>query len=152
VRELVAALAASLDRKDRAESWLARFPAQAAATQGEKKRVLIFDCCAPPFTAGKRALVSDLLTYAGAENVFADVEDTWFHTSWEAAVARKPDVILIDDYGPKGGLEQKRQMVSEIAPLKGLPIVVVPLRDMLGTIRTPEVLKQLQKQLSRSKG
>jgi iron complex transport system substrate-binding protein len=82
--------------------------------------------------------------------VFADVDDTWFHTSWEAAVARKPELIIIDDYGAEGGLAEKRAMLERVAPLKGLPIVVVPLRDVLGSIRTPEVVERLARELTRA--
>jgi iron complex transport system substrate-binding protein len=152
VRELVEQVGKLIDRKVQAETWVARFPPASEPSAANPRRVLVFDCCAPPFTAGKHALVSDLLRHAGAENVFADVDDTWFHTSWEAAVARRPELILIDDYGAEGGLSQKRAMLEQISPLKGLPVLVLPLRDLLGTIRTPQVLEKLKHELSRSRG
>ena len=152
VRALVEQVGNTLDRKAQAARWLAQFPEADTSVTAAKRRVLVFDCCAPPYTAGKQALISDLLRHAGAENVFADVDDTWFHTSWEAAVARKPELILIDDYGAEEGLAQKRAMLEQVTPLKGLPIVVVPLRDVLGTIRTPQVLQRLTRELAGPRG
>ena len=149
VRALVEHTASAIDRKAQAASWLSRFD-RIKPTGERSRRVLVFDCCAPPFTAGKHALLTDLLAQAGAQNVFADVDDTWFHTSWEAAVARKPELIIIDDYGAEGGLAEKRAMLERVAPLKGLPIVVVPLRDVLGSIRTPEVVERLARELTRA--
>jgi iron complex transport system substrate-binding protein len=108
-----------------------------------RRRVFVFDCCAPPFTAGRQAVLTDLLARAGAENIFADVDDDWFHASWEAAVLREPELVLIDDYGEPNNVANKRRALAQIAPLAGLPVVVLPLRDSLGTIRSAEVIERL---------
>jgi ABC-type Fe3+-hydroxamate transport system substrate-binding protein len=124
-----------------------------SAQQNPKRvRVFVFDCCAPPYTAGRRAVITDVLAHAGADNVFADVDDDWFSASWEAAIARKPDLVLIDDYGDPSGLAKKRAALAGIAPLAHLPVVVLPLRDALGTIRTAEVIQQLTTAIARSLG
>jgi ABC-type Fe3+-hydroxamate transport system substrate-binding protein len=123
-----------------------------AATQLKRPRVFVFDCCTPPFTAGRRAVLTDVLAHAGADNVFADVDDDWFNASWEAAIARKPDLVLIDDYGDPSGLARKREALVKIAPLADLPVVVLPLRDALGTIRSAEVIQRLTAAIARSLG
>lgn len=151
----VTRLAADLGKRVDREAASRAFTQQLAAVQpraGERKRprVFVFDCCAPPFTAGRRAVITDLLAHAGAENVFADVDDDWFNASWEAAIARKPDVVLIDDYGAPSGLAKKREALARIAPLSALPVIVLPLRDALGTIRSAEVMERLTTMIAES--
>jgi iron complex transport system substrate-binding protein len=151
VRALVARIAGDLSRQEAAKPWLSELT-RTESTALAGPRVLVFDCCAPPFTAGKHALVTDLLRLSGASNVFAEVDDTWFHTSWEAAVGQKPDLVLIDDYGSEGSLTKKREALQAVTPLSGVPVLVLPLRDMLGTIRTGRVLDDLKKRLAGSRG
>ncbi len=50
-----------------------------------------------PFTSGALAMPHTLITLAGGEHIFADVEDDWFTTSWEEVIGRDPEVILVSD-------------------------------------------------------
>jgi ABC-type hemin transport system substrate-binding protein len=152
VRNLAADIALRVDRVHAAEDFRRKLDALQTPNGTTKRRVFVFDCCAPPFTAGRRAVITDLLAHAGATNVFADVDDDWFHASWEAAIARKPELVLIDDYGDPSGLTKKRAALAEIAPLAGLPVVVLPLRDALGTIRSAEVVERLMAAIAGSSG
>jgi ABC-type Fe3+-hydroxamate transport system substrate-binding protein len=152
IAALAADVAARSERQREAADWLARLAAVRPAARPKPPRVFVFDCCAPPFTAGRRAVLSDLLAHAGAQNVFADVDDDWFHASWEAAIERKPDLVLIDDYGGPANLAEKRAALARVLPLAELPVVVLPLRDALGTIRSAEVVQQLTAAIARSAG
>ena len=152
----VAALADEIgrrvERREAGEEIVQRLAAlRPRERASEPIRVFVFDCCGPPFTAGKRAIITDLLAHAGAVNVFADTDDDWFNASWEAAIQRKPQLILIDDYGPPDNVAKKREALSRIAPLAKLPVVVLPLRDALGTIRSAEVVLQLRAALERGR-
>lgn len=153
VQRLAADVAVRVDRVDGARVFSRKLDAlEIPRAIGRRPRVFVFDCCAPPFTAGRRAVITDLLAHAGATNVFADVDDDWFHASWEAAIARRPELVLIDDYGDPSGLAKKRAALAQIAPLAGLPVVVLPLRDALGTIRSAEVIQQLMAAIAGSSG
>jgi len=156
VAKLASDVARRLDRRPESAAWTKPLAALSLAptsrSSGRRPKVFVFDCCAPPFTAGKRAVLTDLLAHAGADNVFADVDDDWFNASWEAAVARQPDVVLIDDYGDGSSLAKKRAALAAIAPLAGLPVIVLPLRDSLGTIRSAEVIERLVQAIGRSLG
>jgi ABC-type hemin transport system substrate-binding protein len=144
VRRLAADVAVRVDRVAASRTFNQSLNTlEPPSGSAKRPRVFVFDCCAPPFTAGRRAVITDLLAHAGATNVFSDVDDDWFHASWEAAIARKPELIVIDDYGDPNGVTKKRAALAEVAPLAGLPIVVLPLRDALGTIRSAEVIQQL---------
>jgi ABC-type Fe3+-hydroxamate transport system substrate-binding protein len=153
VTSLAADLGKRVDREAASRVFTDKLTsARGQASGGKRPRVFVFDCCAPPFTAGRRAVITDLLAHAGADNVFADVDDDWFHASWEAAIQRRPDLVLIDDYGNSSALAKKRQALAQIAPLAKLPVIVLPLRDALGTIRSAEVILKLTSAIAGSSG
>ncbi|HKP61934.1 MAG TPA: ABC transporter substrate-binding protein [Polyangiales bacterium] len=152
VSTLAADVAARSERNAQAAGWLSRLAALRPAPQLKPARVFVFDCCGPPYTAGRRAVLTDLLAHAGGQNVFADVDDDWFHASWEAAIERKPDLVLIDDYGGPENLAEKRAALARVRPLAELPVVVLPLRDALGTIRSAEVVQRLTAAIARGAG
>ena len=54
---------------------------------------------ARPFVAGNGGFYGELMTMAGAENVFADVQGPSTQVSLEQIVARDPQVILLGDTG-----------------------------------------------------
>jgi ABC-type Fe3+-hydroxamate transport system substrate-binding protein len=151
VAQLARTVAERIDRRAAAAAVVERLSRLQPTAAGARARVFVFDCCAPPFTAGKQAVITDLLAHAGAENVFADVDDDWFNASWEAVVARSPELIVIDDYGEPDNVAKKRAVLAGIAPLAKLPVVVLPLRDALGTIRSAEVVQQLAASIARSR-
>lgn len=108
--------------------------------------VLVYDCCDPPFTAGARAVETDLLARAGGRNVFADVEADWAHVSWEEAIARRPALIVVHEY-PYGGQDDaagKRATLARVPALADVPVVVVPLRDVIGGLGSVRGLAALQ--------
>jgi ABC-type hemin transport system substrate-binding protein len=152
VRHLASDVAVRIDRVAASREFSQKLEALRAPASEARKRVFVFDCCAPPFTAGGRAVITDLLAHAGGANVFADVDDDWFHASWEAAIERKPELVLIDDYGDPSGLAKKRAALEQVAPLAELPVVVLPLRDALGTIRSADVVQRLMAAIARDSG
>lgn len=153
VTALATDIAHRIDRVAVSEKYTRRLRGLAPASKpGARPRVFVFDCCAPPYTAGKRAVVTDLLAHAGADNVFADVDDDWFNVSWEAAVARQPNLIVIDAYGDADSVAKKRAALARIPALAKLPVVVLPLRDVLGTIRSADVIDHLSSVIARSLG
>lgn len=48
-----------------------------------------------PFVGAGIGAPAMLMHAAGLENIFADVEDTWTSTSWEAVAEKNPDVIVL---------------------------------------------------------
>jgi ABC-type Fe3+-hydroxamate transport system substrate-binding protein len=152
IRQLASDVAVRIDRVAASRKFSQKLEALHAPASDVRKRVFVFDCCAPPFTAGGRAVITDLLAHAGAANVFADVDDDWFHASWEAAIERKPELVVIDDYGDPSGLAKKRAALERVAPFAELPVVVLPLRDALGTIRSADVVQRLMAAIARNSG
>lgn len=131
------------------ETIVARLNAAATRTgpaPSRPVRVFVYDCCDPPFTAGKRTVISDLIARAGGQNVFADLNADWTHVSWEEAVARRPELVLIHAYQHEGqgDVSDKRKALARIPSLSRLPTAVMPLGCSLGGLRSIEGLERLR--------
>jgi ABC-type Fe3+-hydroxamate transport system substrate-binding protein len=140
-----AALVARLEAKE-AASAPAR-PRQPA----RPLRAFVYDCCDPPFTAGGQTVLTDVLHRAGAVNVFADLADDWTHVSWEAAVERAPDVAIVNAYAMdgQGDVAAKIASLHRIAGWERLPVVVLPLGEALGGLRSVDGLARLEAAFAR---
>jgi len=57
----------------------------------------------PLMTAGAGAFINEILTLAGGENIFGDVEDNYPQISAEEVADRQPDIILFPDYHGTAG-------------------------------------------------
>jgi iron complex transport system substrate-binding protein len=112
----------------------------------EPRRVFVYDCCDPPFTAGKRTVLSDLISRVGGRNVFADIDAAYTHVSWEEVLKRKPDMIVVHAYRDGGSPEvsNKIEKLRAIGSLGGLPVTVMPLRFSLGGLQTGEAATLLR--------
>jgi ABC-type Fe3+-hydroxamate transport system substrate-binding protein len=129
------------------QALLARLRAQADRAPppaGRPLRVFVYDCCAPPFTAGGKTVLSDLIQRAGGQNLFADLETDWTHVSWEEVVARRPELIVIHSYRLEGDEQEKRRALRAIPALAEVPTTVLPLGCSLGGLRSLEGLERLR--------
>jgi iron complex transport system substrate-binding protein len=121
-------------------------PREPRTAPGHRLRVFVYDCCDPPFTAGGKTVLSDLIARAGGDNVFADLASAWTHVSWEAVVARRPELVVIDayKYDGQGDVADKLRAVHAISALANLPTVAIPLGCSLGGLRSLEGLARLR--------
>jgi iron complex transport system substrate-binding protein len=146
---LVPAVGARLGVPAAAEALAARLRARVGPVvpaAGEPLRVFVYDCCDPPFTAARTAVLTDLIERAGGRNVFADVGADWTKVSWEAVVARRPQLVVIHDYDMdgQGDVAQKRRQLAAIPTLTGVPVMVLPLGFSLGGLRSVDGLERLR--------
>ncbi len=109
---------------------------ESAPATGDAPRLLLFDSgTTDVYTSGHNGPPQGIIEAAGAENVFADEDTTWFRASWESIASREPDAIVVMDYRSDTAdeVEQKIQTIRTHAALKDLPavkqdrIVVLPL-------------------------
>lgn len=56
-----------------------------------------------PFTAGKYAITTAMITAAGGKNIMEDMETSWGNTDWETVAARNPEFLVLLDYQDGGG-------------------------------------------------
>lgn len=114
----------------------------------EPVRVLVYDAGTDDlFTAGQ-SLQTHLIELAGGRNIFDDVADNWVTVSWEEAVARNPDVIVVNDYGDTPA-EEKIDFLLNNPALSSLPaiqherIIVLPLPSVFEGVRNPDAVRIL---------
>jgi iron complex transport system substrate-binding protein len=113
----------------------------------EPVRVFVYDCCDPAFTAGRGAVLTDLIRRAGGRNIFDDLATDWTKVSWEQVIARRPQLIVVHDYAwqGQGDVAGKRRRLAALRALAGVPVTVMPLGFSLGGLRSIEGLEQLRR-------
>ncbi|MER5734644.1 ABC transporter substrate-binding protein [Streptomyces sp. NPDC002262] len=143
---------------DRAATWTEGARASLAATSArlrgvEPVSVFVYDSGdRTAFTAGGTGIGNDLITRAGGRNVFADLAKPFGDATWEQVVARKPEVVLLYDYGATTVEQKKRRLLDDPA-LKDVPairnrrFVVLPLSDTVLGVRVPAAVDKLAAQL-----
>ncbi|MBL0779872.1 MULTISPECIES: ABC transporter substrate-binding protein [Streptomyces] len=143
---------------ERAEKLIAEQEKQLAATAerlkgAEKPAVFVFDSGdSSAFTAGGHGIGNDLISRAGGRNVFAGLDKSFGDVSWEKVVERKPEVVVIYDYGGTPVAAKKKQLLNDPA-LKDVPAIknerfaVLPLSSAVLGPRVPDAVDELADQL-----
>ncbi|CAM5641149.1 ABC transporter substrate-binding protein [Streptomyces narbonensis] len=143
---------------DRAETWTREARATVAGTEKRLKAVkpvsvFVYDSGdKTAFTAGGKGIGNELITRSGGRNVFADLDKTFGDATWEQVVDRKPEVVVIYDYGSTT-VEQKKKRLLDDPALKDVPAIknrrfaVMPLSDTVLGVRVPAAVDKLAAQL-----
>ncbi|MFD9859981.1 ABC transporter substrate-binding protein [Streptomyces alboflavus] len=144
--------------KGRAEKWVRGAEAELARAAekskgGERPAVFVYDSGdKTAFTAGGRGIGNDIIERAGGRNVMSDLDKSFGDASWETVVDRRPDVIVIYDYGASTVAQKKKRLLDDPA-LKDVPAIknkrfaVLPLSDVVLGVRAPGAVKKLAEQL-----
>jgi iron complex transport system substrate-binding protein len=107
------------DQKEKARELIHGFKAKLAsfpriAADQRRIRVFLYDSGeASPYTAGRFAMPQAMMEAAGAANIFEDIPSSWTAVSWEAVIARKPEFIIIVDYGDKPAADRIRFLTEK---------------------------------------
>ncbi|MGV9312508.1 ABC transporter substrate-binding protein [Streptomyces sp. NPDC003691] len=147
---------------DRADKWIADSRASVEKTAAGLKKtqtapvpVFVYDSGdKTAFTVGGKGIGNELITRAGGRNVFADIPKSFGDATWEQVVARKPEVIVIYDYGATSLAQKKQKLLTDPA-LKDVPAIrnkkfaVLPLSDAVLGVRAPDAIAKLAPQLAR---
>lgn len=111
-------------------------------------RVFVYDSGEDqPLTAANNYMTA-LIGKAGGKNIFDDIQKGWAAVSWEEVVNRKPDVIVIVDYGDQT-VEHKRQFLltkrelADVPAIRNQRLIVMPLSAAAEGVRAPLALKLL---------
>ncbi|MEV8315276.1 ABC transporter substrate-binding protein [Streptomyces sp. NPDC059900] len=142
----------------RADQWVSdaeRELADAAKKTGDREPVPVFvydsgDKTA--FTAGGRGIGNDIIERAGGRNVFADLDKSFGDASWESVVDRKPELIVILDYGGTTVAQKKKRLLddpvlADVPAVKHKRFAVLPLSDAVVGVRAPGAVSKLADQL-----
>ncbi|MER6194741.1 ABC transporter substrate-binding protein [Streptomyces cyaneofuscatus] len=143
---------------DRAEAWIKQAKADNAATAEKLKDlkalpVFVYDSGdKTAFTAGGKGIGNELITRAGGTNIFADLDKSFGDASWENVVARKPEAIVIYDYGSTTVGQKKKRLLddpalADVPAIKNKRFAVMPLSDAVLGVRVPAAVEKLAAQL-----
>jgi iron complex transport system substrate-binding protein len=129
-------LGAIFDVPQRATALIDHMKAEIASVQAKVsglKPVSVFDYdsgTSAPFTAGAEATPDALIQLAGGTNIFSTLKQSFTSVSWEQVVARKPQCIIINDYGTPTA-KQKLKFLQSFPAARKLPAIrngcVIPL-------------------------
>lgn len=119
----------------------------------EPVSVFIFDSGKKaPFTAGGSGMASEIVRLAGGHNIFAGLDDGFVTASWEEVIQRRPERIVILNYGSTT-LKQKKHVLLNKPALADIPAIkqhnfaVLPLSSTVVGVRVPRAVANLAKQL-----
>lgn len=96
-------IALIFDVVERGETLIAEMEASlaevvAAIPESAAQRIFWYDSGLDDLYAGACCgIPNEIITLAGAENIFADAQGSWAAVSWEALIARDPDFIVVID-------------------------------------------------------
>ncbi|MCS7480184.1 ABC transporter substrate-binding protein [Umezawaea endophytica] len=147
---------------DRAEKLVTGYQEQIRSaeklmTGKPRPKVFLYDSgLDQPFTSGRNAAPQDIITKAGGDNIFGDLDDSWTTVGWETVVQANPDVILINDYadGDNNTPEQKQKFLEGYAPLAAVPAItqkkffVLPYAALVESPRNPAAIESFAKFLA----
>ncbi|MGW6026690.1 ABC transporter substrate-binding protein [Streptomyces sp. NPDC055099] len=140
----------------RADKWVAAAKRELARTEAKPKKpvpVFVYDSGdKTAFTAGGRGIGNDIIERAGGRNVFADLDKSFGDASWESVVDRKPEVIVILDYGGTTVAQKKKRLLddpvlADVPAIKHKRFAVLPLSDTVVGVRAPAAVGKLAAQL-----
>ncbi|MFJ8209634.1 ABC transporter substrate-binding protein [Streptomyces sp. NPDC096033] len=107
---------------------------------------------ASAFTSGGNGIGNEIVSLAGGTNVFADLQDTFGDVSWEKVIERKPEVVLIYDYGGTAVETKKQRLLNdpalaEVPAVKNRRFAVLPLSSAVLGVRVADAVESLGRQL-----
>ncbi|MEU6294151.1 ABC transporter substrate-binding protein [Streptomyces erythrochromogenes] len=103
-------------------------------------------------TSGGNGVGNEIISLAGGTNVFADLQDTFGDVAWEKVIERKPEVVLIYDYGGTTVEAKKQRLLNdpalaEVPAVKNRRFVVLPLSSAVLGVRVADAVESLGNQL-----
>ncbi|MFE0583345.1 MULTISPECIES: ABC transporter substrate-binding protein [unclassified Streptomyces] len=103
-------------------------------------------------TSGGNGVGNEIISLAGGTNVFADLDDTFGDVAWEKVIERKPEVVLIYDYGGTTVEAKKQRLLddpalAEVPAVKNRRFVVLPLSSAVLGVRVADAVESLGSQL-----
>ncbi|MFJ5724564.1 ABC transporter substrate-binding protein [Streptomyces sp. NPDC093149] len=104
------------------------------------------------FTAGGKGIGNEIVRLAGGRNVFADLDATFGDVAWEQVIKRKPEVVVIYDYGGTSVAAKKKRLMNDpaladVPAIKNKKFAVLPLSSAVLGVRVADAVQDLAGQL-----
>lgn len=161
IYEDIRTLGRIFDVQDQAEEMIAGIAGDidaVAARSDEQEsslRVFLYDSSGdpdgPPWTAACCGTANEAIDLAGGENIFADLEGTYFNfaqVSWEEVAARDPEVIVIalfagDDAEEKKDVFRTNPGLAGVTAVREDRFIIVPYSEIIPGIRAGSFVRLL---------
>ncbi|RSS71758.1 ABC transporter substrate-binding protein [Streptomyces sp. WAC06614] len=125
----------------------------ARVAAGPRPSVFVFDSGeGSASTSGGKGIGNEIVSLAGGTNVFADLQATFGEVSWEQVIERRPEVVLIYDYGGTSVEAKKQRLLNdpalaEVPAVKNRRFAVLPLSSAVLGVRVADAVESLAAQL-----
>ncbi|MEV1295875.1 ABC transporter substrate-binding protein [Pseudonocardia sp. NPDC049635] len=114
---------------ERADAVVADMQARVAAVEAAAPRldpppsVFLYDSGTDrPNSAANQVPPNDIIRIAGGRNILDDVDGRWTDVGWETVVERRPEIIMILDYGDRSA-QEKIDFLKSLPTLRSVPAV-----------------------------
>ncbi|MDK0709573.1 ABC transporter substrate-binding protein [Clostridium perfringens] len=117
----------------------------------ERPKVMVYDSGEKEAMVVGSGLPNNLITLAGGNNVFGDLNKAYEMVSFESIVDKNPDVIIVTDYLAGDPVEKKIEFLKnhpalkDVNAIKNNKIYVVELADISPGIRNSKVVEKMNK-------
>ncbi|WP_223208044.1 ABC transporter substrate-binding protein [Actinopolyspora erythraea] len=158
VHEEIRTIAKIFDVPERAAELIDRMNATRSKAETERGdvepvSVFVYDSgTKSAYTTGGDGITNAIVRMSGGHNVFADQREGFVDVSWEQVLQRRPEWIVILDYGSTT-VEQKKSALLNKPALADIPAVkhqrfaVLPLSSAVAGVRAPRAVAELSEQL-----
>ncbi|SFE41432.1 iron complex transport system substrate-binding protein [Actinopolyspora alba] len=158
IHEEIRTIARIFDVPERARDLIDRMNAtrsEARRELGDVKPVSVFvydSGTKSAYTAGGDGIADAIVRMSGGRNIFADQHEGFVDVSWEQVIKRRPERIVILDYGSTT-VEQKKRLLLHKPALASVPAIehrrfaVLPLSSAVAGVRVPRAVADLSEQL-----
>lgn len=146
-------LAQVFAREERVHAQIASWKSEIQALKKPQRppKVFVYDSGQKiPFTGAGRAMINLIIQYAGGVNIFEGLAKSWVPVSWEEVLKKKPDVIIIINYGGEDG-QRKKAFLEDYLQAFRIPaiakqrILILPYADAVPGVRFVASIKKLHK-------
>lgn len=147
-----------VDRRARADSLIAILeaglsaasPAPPVSAASPTIAIIVWDN--PPIVIGAASFLSELVTLAGARNLFGDIAQPSAPVSIETVAARDPDLLLISGGGPAPGFIRRPEWQVVDAVRRRRFVTVAGTEFGHPSFRAPEAVAELREAMGRWDG
>ncbi|MFF9572360.1 ABC transporter substrate-binding protein [Streptomyces sp. NPDC014685] len=126
---------------------------EAGLEDASPRSVFVYDSGeSSAFTAGGKGIGNEIVELAGGRNVFADLDATFGDVSWEQVIKRRPEVVVIYDYGGTTVAAKKKRLLNDpaladVPAIRNEKFAVLPLSSAVLGVRVADAVEDLAGQL-----
>lgn len=100
---------------------------------------------------GCRCMADTLISLAGGQNIFSDIDKEWASVSWEEIIKRNPDIIIVHEYRGISGLSKikalkQNPLLQEVNAVKNNRFIIINLDEIYEGVRNADTVEKFAKE------